>query len=447
MKSFAYLLALALTLVFGIGFARADSEFGFQEGHWMCQSVGSETTFYFSDVFDANALGSEVANAFTQALAAKYGAKTQVSCSMAYMSGSTVAGLQAGRKTQAAQLRQSGKTAVETGWVFVPADVRLPYLCSGFVTVQEAGARKNYLYVTQLLQMPGSLLDKLVGQWRDYLKGLHPGFYYNPQGCNLLSPDPAAQQTMLSSMIDQFKAQNPQIVHVDWKYAPGQQAAADQGAAFYCQALSADGKSWYVSSVQPVVGTWDWIATRKSWVDYIIHTLKLEPSVYGRVGCDEGPASNESDARAARKEQIAGLAGSHVVEVDWKYLPGQANALSPSIPPAPGSNSQAQAMGAAPTASAQSQPAIFYVCQFNMKSATGQLVYYSTDAFPSTTSYVDLNKAWSSYADARYHLPNPTLARCTRVAAPNAQQPSPFKTLKQALADSNIEVIEVDWKV
>jgi hypothetical protein len=445
-KSFAYLFALAFTLVLGSGSAHADSEFGFQEGHWMCQSVGSETTFYFSDVFDANALSGEVANAFSQALAAKYGVKTRISCSVAYMSGSTVAGLQAGRKTQAAQLRQSGKTVVETGWVFVPANVRLPYLCSGFVTVQKAGEPTNYLYLTQVLQMPGSVLDKLEGQWRDYLKGLHPGFYYNPQGCNLLSPDPTAQEAMLGSMTDQFKAQNPQIVHVDWTWAPGQQAAADQGDAFYCQALSADGKSWYVSSVQPVVGTWDWVAARKSWADYVFHTLKLQPSVYGRVGCDEGPAKNEEDARAARKEQIEGLAGSHIFEADWKYVPGQAHALSPSIPPAPGSNSQAQGTAAASNAPVQNQPATFYVCQFNMKSSTGQLVYYSTDAFPSTTSFVDLNKAWSSYAAASFHLPNPTLAHCTRVAAPDAQQPSPFNVLKQALAASHIEVIEVNWK-
>jgi len=91
-------------------------------GHWACFSGFEFDPIYVTPVWDGTATMENVQTAFTQMLATRYGYQGRVSCSRANMSGSTLAGVEAGRKDRDAQWEKSGKKVVQTGWTFGAPD-------------------------------------------------------------------------------------------------------------------------------------------------------------------------------------------------------------------------------------------------------------------------------------------------------------------------------------
>ena len=88
------------------------------EGHWACFSAYEDNPIYVTPVWDGTATMDDVNSAFAHLLLTKYGYKGRVSCSRADMSGSTLAGLSAGREQEFAQWRKNGKQVVPTGWTY-----------------------------------------------------------------------------------------------------------------------------------------------------------------------------------------------------------------------------------------------------------------------------------------------------------------------------------------
>ena len=91
------------------------------EGHWACTSGNEFPTIYVTPVWDGIATMNDVSSAFAQQLSTKYGYKGRVSCSRANMSGSALAGFQAGNEQQYSQWQKSGKQVVQTGWTYSSA--------------------------------------------------------------------------------------------------------------------------------------------------------------------------------------------------------------------------------------------------------------------------------------------------------------------------------------
>ena len=443
-------VVLASGLAIGPGLAaQGDAP---QPGHWSCQTVIVNHTIYLSGVFDETALMNEVATGFAQLLVTKYGFKDHVSCGRATMSGSTLAGLQAGQKDQVAQLRKRGETVVETGWIFVPAKASLPYVCAGAVQVRKAGQTQDYYYMTGVMELPGNSVGDLGTAWHDYLKGLHPGFLFNPAGCNLLSADPALRQTQVAGMVDQFKAYKYEITPVDWTYRPGQAAAApDQRPGYYCQLLSPDDKTWYVSKVLPVQGAWNLTTYNQAWTNFVSKDLKLDPTRF-RGGCESGPMKNEQDAWAARKEQLNGTAGEQIFEVDWKYTPGQEVAPAAGTPPPVSSARPASTVPtahAAPPASPAPKPQeASYFCLYIHPPDNGQgpATYYLTGVFSSATPFVTINQAWRDHIVEAYQAEGQARGQCTRVGPNPTGQQTLINAITNAAKASKAQVITVDWR-
>jgi len=188
-----------------------------QPGHWSCLLLQAQGPVYMTALFDLQAWPDQIGNAFEQFLMAKYGAKGKPSCSMAYLSGSTLAKLRADQKSYAAQLRQAGRTVVETGWVYDPATATLPYFCYAGAKVSESGQIKNYLYMTHPFTVAGTAAGKLDAAWLAYFKAQHPGIYPVQQDCAILPADPAARPAYMNRYADRWRASGAEIVTVDWK--------------------------------------------------------------------------------------------------------------------------------------------------------------------------------------------------------------------------------------
>lgn len=109
------LAALAVVSKAGAGEFQAK-----QKGLWRCQNnqASPTATLYASELFEATAARGEVSAAFKKVLAEKYNVKSEVSCSMAYISPGIAEKLKADNVRWFKQLRASGATVVETGWKF-----------------------------------------------------------------------------------------------------------------------------------------------------------------------------------------------------------------------------------------------------------------------------------------------------------------------------------------
>ena len=399
------------------------------DGHWACETILADNTMYVAGVWDDNEWRAEVNTAWLQYLMTKYQFKGQGACSVAYMSGSTLAKIQGDVKNRYAQLRKQGVKVIETGWTFVPDKVSLPYYCMGAVVVWDNGQKQGFFYLTKVLGMPANTGDKLYASWLKYAKDLHPGLYWEPApGCSLLPADPAQQQAAFDEWAKQYTARKYEIVHVDWSYTgPPVATAADTLKGYYCQYLSV--KLLYITGVNLLEDpeeSYDWVAYRAAWQTYARNTLKIDPDRF-LGGCDTGRMPIAKEARAARVAQVKGQAGGEVHEVDWKYTKGQTPAPAPaaatapaaaasppptSPQPAPSGQSAAQP---APPASAPPKPQeVPYLCQwiYHTGSGQGQMTYYLTEVFSSATPQLTLNQAWQKHLADTYHPANQAQGRC-----------------------------------
>jgi hypothetical protein len=320
---------LALALV-AIAPARAGESTGYEQpGYWKCQTIQANPTapLYVSDIFELQADPAEVQNGFQQSLAAKYGVKGQVSCSMAYKGAGILEKLKADDQRWFEQIRSGGGEVVETHWSFQPASARLPYLCMAGAQYQKDGARAYSYFYTDAFDMPGSEQPKLTRAWTAYVEALHPDWFFPAKGCILLPADPASRQAVIDGQAAPWKAQNAEIVHASWKYAPESADASPSAAAasaayatnqataqhFYQCFWTAVGRGYYIT---------DGFGSDKdpgaAWRAYML--AKHPPSEgFAQMRCMTLP--DDAGEREKMLRQNAAIAGQGATRIDWRGTP------------------------------------------------------------------------------------------------------------------------------
>jgi hypothetical protein len=191
-----------------------------QPGHWSCYTEYGQATVYTTPVWDATALMAEVNNGFAQFLLTKYGYQGQVFCGRANLEGATTAKLVADDQRRNAQWTGQGKKIVETTFTFDPAKASLAFGCVGFTRAQVGGKVADSVFLSPVIEIPGSSQAGLSTAWTEHLKATHPGPMSYPGGCTLLAPDPARHQAQIDDMPKAYNAPNAAIVRLDWTYPP-----------------------------------------------------------------------------------------------------------------------------------------------------------------------------------------------------------------------------------
>ena len=191
-------------------------------GWFRCDTNTGGDTIYATPFFDWTGTFADLQNAFEQHLLAKYGYKGRVSCSMAYQDGNTPAKLQADMQRQYTQFRAQGKQIVELSWTILSPGVTLAYQCFGLAKVRRAGVPdSSYLLHSEVVRHLVDNGGELARAWIDELKRLHPGWYFQSPGCNLLPADPAKYPAFLNSMVEMWAGSKPKVVQLDWQYRAG----------------------------------------------------------------------------------------------------------------------------------------------------------------------------------------------------------------------------------
>jgi hypothetical protein len=162
--------------------------------------------------------------------------------------------------------------------------------------------------------------------------------------------------------------------------------------------------------------------------------------------------NNEQETRAARKEQLQGTAGEKIVEVDWKYAPGQAAAPPVATPPPVGPSASAATASSAHAPTQASPPAkppeIPYFCQTTYRSGNGegQPVYYLSHVFSTTTPLLAVNQAWQKHLVDAYHLAGEVRGQCRRVSPNPTAQQSLLNAITNVATASKAQIVKVDWQ-
>lgn len=325
MKTTIGLIGLGCALV-PVAAAAGESTGFEQPGYWKCQTIQTSPTapLYVSDIFELKANPAEVQSAFQQTLAAKYGIKPQVSCSMAYKGPGILEKLKGDDQRWFQQIRAGGGEVVETHWTFAPQAARFSYQCWGGAEVAAGAERKHHFFYADPIELPGDMEGKINESWIAHLADLHPGWFFAAsQGCQRLPADPAAHAGVVASIMDPWKARNAEIHKLDWTYAPLVKNAADDVSSVFCQALRTDNKHWYVTPVFPMASVDEANAAMNAWRTYVKGLKDPDGMVVGDTylaGCDgPAPAKGLQQQKAARAEQISDGGGS-VVETGWAFV-------------------------------------------------------------------------------------------------------------------------------
>lgn len=407
----------ALSLVVAGAPAHAGESTGFgQPGYWKCQNIqGSPTApLYVSDIFEMKADPAEVQSAFQQTLAAKYGVKGQVSCSMAYRNPGILEKLRADDQRWFAQIRSAGGKVIETHWVFAPASAKFVYQCWGGAQVASGTQRTNHFFYADPVELPGDSEAKLGEAWVAHLADLHPGWLFaGAEGCQRLPADPSTHAGVIASIMEPWKARGAEMHKLDWTYAPLKKSAADDVPSVFCQALRTDNKFWYVSPVFPMADVAQANAAMNAWRLYTRSLKDPEGLGVGEsylAGCDgPGRAKDMAHQKSARAEQIRD-GGGQIFETGW--TPGGAAAS-----PAPG------ASASAPTGR---------TIQCYMNAIGGN---YVTPGFESAKDAATLAGDWRAYITKAHPVQGVVRTSCLEMTAKQAAA-----TLAQAGRT------RVDWK-
>jgi hypothetical protein len=96
------------------------------------------------------------------------------------------------------------------------------------------GGDSTYVLRSGIFRIQAGNQAELATRWIDHLKSLHPGWYFQSPGCNLLPADPAAHQEYVARHVAMYERFKPRVTLLDWQFRPGapaQTAAEDRRPA------------------------------------------------------------------------------------------------------------------------------------------------------------------------------------------------------------------------
>jgi hypothetical protein len=156
---------------------------------------------------------------------------------MASPGGPTLAQLDADMQRQHVQFRAQGKQVVAIPWTIASPGVTLAYTCFGVAQVRRTGmADSTYVLRSRIFRIQAGNIAELSTSWIDHLKSLHPGWYFQSPGCNMLSADPAEHQAYIDRHVAMYERFKPNVTQLDWQYRPGaaaETAEEDKQPAYY----------------------------------------------------------------------------------------------------------------------------------------------------------------------------------------------------------------------
>ena len=196
------------------------------QGDWWCYSDGAQATIYISAIDNVATFQTDIANAFAQALAKRYGYKSGANC--AYWENTATM-----RKRYIEDFKASGKTVIDTGWtltsntivasptVYAPpppppaapapqAPAKNPYICLDNTEGAAGQSGPATFYVTEAFDSSMPPTD-LVLAWRAYLTSHYQ--LANAETGNCMRRTPAQREQLEARLA---KAKGP-VVRVNWK--------------------------------------------------------------------------------------------------------------------------------------------------------------------------------------------------------------------------------------
>ena len=451
-RPFLFML-VALLPVTPILLAQSDRA---ARGWFRCDTNTGGDTIYATPFFDWTGTFDVLQNAFEQHLMAKYGYKGRVNCSMASPAGNTLASLQADMQRQYSQFRAQGKKIVELSWTMLSPGVTLAYQCFGVAKVRRAGMPDStYLLHSEVVRIKVDNGGELYAAWIDELKRLHPGWYFQSPGCNLLPADPAQHPAFLNSMVNMYASSKPKVVQLDWQFQPGAAALtaeADMQPAYYCERINGGAKLVYITPVRLADPAWERTVYQDAWMKYV--STDLDKDAY-TGGCEAGTMKQETVARNGRREDYVNQ-GYTIRDVDWSYTPGAKPA--PAMAPAPAASQAPAAAAAAPSAPGgypttdrfgRPLPPITVYCQYMglAPDASGKYPIYQAEPFTIATYQGAVQNAFKEYIESTYHPSSPGNAMCAVLPADPAQREALMKSYNLVTQPASQKVVKVNWKL
>ena len=425
-------------------------------GRWQCDTNFGGPTIYATKFFEWAGLAQELQNAFQQHLLASYGYKERVGCRMASPGGPTLAELDADMQRQQAQFRAQGKKIVAVPWTIASPGVTLPYTCFGVAQVRRAGmADSTYLLRSRIFRIQAGNQGELSLSWIDHLKSLHPGWYFQSPGCNLLPADPAGHQEYIDLHVGMYERFKPSVTQLDWQYRPGaaaETAEADKQPAYYCERIGRGGKTVFITPVRPADPSWERVDYQLTWQLYVRDNLDKDAQT---GGCEAGTLKQETVARNGRREQYVNQ-GFTVRDVDWSYTPG-ARPVPAAVPAQAAPAPPPAAPPAAPPSSAgkpeldrfgRPLPPMAFYCQYLglARDASGKYPIYQNELFTVASSPGKVQNAWKAYIESTYRPTSQGSPRCATLPNDPAQREAYLKSFNLLTQPATQTVIKVVWK-
>jgi hypothetical protein len=425
-------------------------------GRWQCDTNMGGPTIYATPYFEWTGLAGELQNAFQQHLLARYGYKERVNCRMGSPGGPTVAQLDADMKRQHGQFRAQGKQVVEVPWTIASPGVTLAYTCFGVAQVRRTGmADSTYVLRSAIFRIQAGNQAELNTSWVDHLKRLHPGWYFQSPGCNMLPADPAEHQAYIERHVAMYERFKPNVTQLDWQYRPGaaaETAEADKQPAYYCERIGRGAKTVFITPVRRADPSWERMDYQLAWQLYVRDNLDKDAQT---GGCEAGTLKQETVARNGRREQYVNQ-GFTVRDVDWTYMPGARPAPAPAPPQAASAPRPAAPPAAQPSPAGKPPldrfgrpipPQTFY-CQYLglARDGSGKYPLYQNEFFTVAGIQGQVQNAWKGYIESTYRPTSPGNPMCAILPSDPAQREAYLKSLNLLTQPATQTVIKVVWK-
>jgi hypothetical protein len=415
------------------------------KGFWRCDTNVGPETIYATPFMDWTGMGQELGNAFQQHLLKKYGYKGNISCSMATPAANTLDKLQADMQRQYAQFRAQGKKVVEESWTITSPGVTLAYACFGLGQVKRDSA--FYLH-SKVLRVPVGGMADLSTSWINHLKRIHPGWYFQSPGCNMLPADPAKHQSIIESQLGMYPNVKAKVEQLDWQYQPNAGAETDdeKKPAYYCERIGSKPRTVFITPVRAADPAWTREEYDRAWALHVQSTLDKEAST---GGCEAGTRMQENVAMATRKQMYENQ-GFTVTEVDWEYEPAGARpaAPPPATPPPPAPAGQTPPEYPTKDRFGRPLPVQTFYCQYLGLALDGSGKYplYQNELFSIATMQGAVQNAWKKYIETTYPQKAPGNPVCAIVPDDPAQREGVMQSWNMLKQPATQTVLKVTWK-